>query len=108
MENITEEEIKEIIEQLEIAVQLADLEEKPQELTLILFGREYPVTVEERDRPKIRCFKCHRMTANFVIRYFDKGETKAKLCRKCAKYYDGLVRANDVDKDLYFKKANDG
>ena len=102
-DKITPEEIEGIIEQLEITVQLADLEEKSQKLTLTLFGKKYPVTVEESDRPKIRCFKCNKMSSNFVTRYFDNGEYKAKLCRKCAKYHDGLIRANDADRELYFK-----
>lgn len=102
-DKITPEETEEIISQLEIAVQLADLEEKSQNLTLTLFGKDYPVTVEESDRPKIRCFKCNKMSSNFVTRYFDNGEHKVKLCQKCAKYHDGLIRASDADRDLYLK-----
>lgn len=102
-DKITPEEIEAIIPQLEIAVQLADLEEKSQSLTLTLFGKDYPITVEESDRPRIRCFKCNKMTANFVIRFFDKGELKAKLCRRCATHHDKLIRKSDVDQELYFK-----
>lgn len=102
-DKITPEETEEIISQLEIAVQLADLEEKSQDLTLILFGKDYPITVEESDRPKIRCFKCNKMTANFVTRFFDGGELKVLICRKCAIHQDELIRKSDVNQDLYFK-----
>ena len=102
-DKIIPKEIEEIISQLEIAVQLADLEEKSQSLTLTLFGKDYPITVEESDRPRIRCFKCNKMTANFVVRFLNRGKVEAKLCRKCAIHQDELIRKSDVDQELYFK-----
>ena len=103
-DEITEEEAKGVLSQLEVAVQLADLEEKSQDLTLTLFGRDYPITVKGSDRPKIRCFKCNKMTMNFVTRFLNEGEVKANLCRKCATYHDNLTRCGPQEnQDLYFK-----
>ena len=103
-EEITEEESKRVLSQLEVAVQLADLEEKSQELVITLFEKDYPITVEGSDRPKIRCFKCNKMTMNFVVRFFNKGKVKANLCRRCATYHDNLARCGPQEnQDLYFR-----